>query len=436
MKKNKNVMFTNNKSTLFFKNKNDLIMKKLLLVTLMLTNVLFTNGTTNQQQTSQNLLKKITKDNLSLREIPLDQYTSLKRVNSNMDKNGGEHIKYQPTINGVPIEKHIIIAHRNGDEVIYGGKVIPDFEINTSPTLTEPEANQLAIAAAVITEPVWELEIYEKLKKKIEKDPNATNKPKGELVIYDGNYSYDAAQYRLAYKFQIFSINPLSHKTIYVDAHTGIILDNIENTHNCSETCNPKQVNGPTNYNSEVNLEVCCDSDVCYLCSEKGGGITVYDAKECFCSPLNCIADENGSFTNTTANEVYSITHQYYQFLLDTFDRKSIDNEDHPLIAFVHYGKNYNNAHWWNGSGFFGDGDGVYANSYTSIEIIGHEFTHGLINHTANLNYEYESGALNESFADIFGLLLENYIKGQTDWKIGDDFMLQFSAIRNVANRR
>jgi len=434
MKKNKNVMLTENKSTLFFKNKNVLIMKKLLLLTLMLTNVLFANGTTNQQQTNQNLLKKITKDNLSLREIPLDQYTSLKRVKENIDKKGNGHTKFQLTKDGVIVENHIVIAHVNGNEISMGGKVIPDFKINTNPTLTEPEANQIAIYTANVTNPIWDIEEYEILKKKVENDPNATNRPNGELVIYDGNYSYDAAQYRLAYKFQIYSIKPLSHKTIYVDAHTGIILGNIENTHNCSETCNPKQVNGTTNYNGEVNLEVCCESNVCFLDSEKGGGITVYDSEECYCSPLTCVVDENGNFTDPTANEVYSTTHQYYNFLLEVFNRKSIDDEDHPLIAFIHYGEDLNNAYWWNGGTYYGDGDGVYANSFTTADIVGHEFTHGLINHTANLNYVNESGALNESFADIFGLLLEDYINGQTDWAIGNDFMLRYSAIRNVAN--
>lgn len=204
MKKNKNVLFSDIKCTPNFKNKNDSIMKKLLFIVLMLCNVLFANSATNEKQTSQNLLKKITKDNYSLREIPLDQYTSLKRTKENIDKYGKKHIKYQIDHKDVPVENHWIIAHHNENDFSVRGRIVSDLDdINTIPTLTEAKAKQIAIIAAEITNPIWKIAEYEKLKQTIENDPKATNEPIGELVIYDGNYSYVAAQYRLAYKFDI-----------------------------------------------------------------------------------------------------------------------------------------------------------------------------------------------------------------------------------------
>jgi len=164
-----------------------------------------------------------------------------------------------------------------------------------------------------IKKPSWENEAYENLLKTIKNDPDATNYPKGELVIYDNNYSQIAENYRLAYKFQIFSIEPLSNKTVYVDANSGIILGSIENIHNCAETCDIKPATGTTNYNGTINLEVCTDEGIYYLTSVKGGGITVYDAENRKDFPQNCIeCEEDSCEEDPTTNEVYWAMHQYY----------------------------------------------------------------------------------------------------------------------------
>jgi thermolysin len=101
----------------------------------------------------------------------------------------------------------------------------------------------------------------------------------------------------------------------------------------------------------------------------------------------------------------------------------SIDGTTSLITSRVHYGKRYNNA-FWNGQQMtYGDGDGQLFSPLTSLDIAGHEMTHGVTEFTANLVYADESGALNESISDVFGALVERYSKGESSntWKIGED---------------
>ena len=84
----------------------------------------------------------------------------------------------------------------------------------------------------------------------------------------------------------------------------------------------------------------------------------------------------------------------------------------------------------------YGDGDGVNYGPLVSLDIVGHEITHGVTEYTANLVYSYQSGALNESFSDIFGESIENYASGSNDWLMGDQIGAGGSggALRSMSN--
>ncbi len=116
-------------------------------------------------------------------------------------------------------------------------------------------------------------------------------------------------------------------------------------------------------------------------------------------------------------------------FYGDIFHRNSIDNAGMPIISTVHYDKGYCNAFWDGAQMTYGDGDGVACKSLAGgLDVIGHELTHGVTEHTSGLIYEGESGALNESFSDMMGNTAEFYAdsKGldpsvKPDWLIGED---------------
>jgi Zn-dependent metalloprotease len=102
----------------------------------------------------------------------------------------------------------------------------------------------------------------------------------------------------------------------------------------------------------------------------------------------------------------------------------SLDGVTQLFKSRVHYGTNYNGAFWepHDKQLFFGDGDGNEFSPVVSLDVVAHELTHGITQHTAGLNYWFESGALNESWSDVFGAMVERYVKGESSntWKIAE----------------
>ena len=112
------------------------------------------------------------------------------------------------------------------------------------------------------------------------------------------------------------------------------------------------------------------------------------------------------------------------------------------MVATVHYQRNYDNA-FWNGTQLvFGDGDGQTFDRFTKpVDVLGHELTHAVTEHTAGLVYEGQSGALNESVSDVFASCLKQRLLGQDavagDWLIGAGLFLpgvQARALRDMAH--
>ena len=123
-------------------------------------------------------------------------------------------------------------------------------------------------------------------------------------------------------------------------------------------------------------------------------------------------------------DEAYDGLGYTFDLYWNVFKRNSIDNAGMPLVGCVHYGKQYDNAFWDGSKMTFGDGDGVYFNRFTiAIDVMGHELTHGVTAHLANLAYHDQPGALNESISDCFGSMVKQYALNQTsaqaDWLIG-----------------
>lgn len=124
------------------------------------------------------------------------------------------------------------------------------------------------------------------------------------------------------------------------------------------------------------------------------------------------------------ADEAYDGLGATHALFLDAFDRDSIDDSGLPLEATVHFGDAYDNAFWDGARMVFGDGDGQVFERFTrSLSVIGHELSHGVVQYSANFVYEGQSGALNESVADVFGALVEQYASRQSadeaSWLIG-----------------
>lgn len=115
-----------------------------------------------------------------------------------------------------------------------------------------------------------------------------------------------------------------------------------------------------------------------------------------------------------------------FDFFSTIFGRKSIDNASLPLIGSLHYDQDYNNAFWDGRQMVIGDGDGIYFDYFSdSLDVIVHELTHGVVQYSARLEYQDQAGALNESVADAFACMAEQWHFGQTaeqgDWILGQN---------------
>lgn len=98
-----------------------------------------------------------------------------------------------------------------------------------------------------------------------------------------------------------------------------------------------------------------------------------------------------------------------YDYFKNVHNRDGFDNKGAAIISSVHYGRNYNNA-FWNGEQM------VYGDGFPVKDVIGHELTHAVTERTANLQYKWQSGAINESLSDIFGAMVD-----RDDWVMGED---------------
>ena len=155
---------------------------------------------------------------------------------------------------------------------------------------------------------------------------------------------------------------------------------------------------------------------------------TIYDCQGRLPATNPKVARREGSRAgkDVAVNEAYDGLGDTYGFYWDQFQRDSIDDQGRPLHGWVHYGRRYDNAFWDGTEMVFGDGD-MFDRFTKSLDVIGHELTHGVTEKEAGLQYLNQSAALNESVSDVFGSLVKQYKLGQTadkaDWLIGADIV-------------
>jgi Zn-dependent metalloprotease len=127
-----------------------------------------------------------------------------------------------------------------------------------------------------------------------------------------------------------------------------------------------------------------------------------------------------------------------YDYFMETFGRNSYDDKGGAIVSYADWIEedNRNNASWNGAFAVYGSGDGLVYGSWGAIDVVGHEISHGITDHSANLVYQGESGALNESFSDIFGGAVEFYAEGRDkgDWMMGEDIYKNPGAIRSLKN--
>jgi Zn-dependent metalloprotease len=166
---------------------------------------------------------------------------------------------------------------------------------------------------------------------------------------------------------------------------------------------------------------------------------TIYDAQNRRLLPGKLVRGEGDPRSkDVMVNEAYDGSGKTYDFFMKVYGRNSIDDRGLRLDSTVHYGRKYMNAFWDGQQMVYGDGDGQIFERFTrSLDIIGHELTHGVTQYEADLVYEDEPGALNEHFSDVFGVLVKQYARKtlaeKADWLIGKGIFAK--GVKGVALR-
>lgn len=172
----------------------------------------------------------------------------------------------------------------------------------------------------------------------------------------------------------------------------------------------------------------------------------IYDARDSTELPGRLVRQEDQALTGDAAvDEAFDGSGLVYDFYEQLFERRSLDDNGMPLIASVHVTEvdmqgdrvPLNNAFWNGRQMAYGDGDGeVFTRFTASLEVIGHELTHGLQSFTSQLLYQGQSGALNEHFADVFGVLVRQWHDGtpanDASWLIGQQLLVPAPTRRGI----
>ncbi|MEO5569904.1 MAG: M4 family metallopeptidase [Bacteroidia bacterium] len=357
-------------------------------------------------------------------------------LNKSTDKQGFTHYRYQQKINGVPVQGTMYIVHVKGNRVTSMNGLLFD-KINTgAPSISKTAALNNALDDMKASVYRWQVPGWEQHIKDVQNDPAATWYPKGELVYAPENGKYTSENYRLCYKFDVYAQQPLDREYVFVDAVTGKVIYKINRIHDADVTGS-----ATTAYSGVHTITTDSVNATTYRLREttRGLGVETYDLQQGTNYMNTDFTDTDNNWNNVNpqldqyATDAHWGAEMTYDYFLLKHSRNSIDDAGQKLISYVHYDVNYTNAFWDGTEMTYGDGGGGYT-PLTSLEIAGHEISHGVTENTCALIYADEPGGLNESFSDCMGNAIRYYGKqpATIDWLIGNE--IGGTPFRNMAN--
>jgi len=398
-------------------------------------------------------------------ELPLiNADKELRFKSERIDRLDVRHLRMTQHVDGVPVLGGELIIHQgvNGLTTV-SGRLQPNLKgFDTNPTLTIEQARD-EVYALVGQPATYEIGTPMALATADDSTP--------ELVIwFDENQTP-----QLAY---VMTVHPdLAHRyEVLVDARDGRELRRLDqickafagiHSHDHDEGFAPSEVSSPVgcgsagekNYKTPLHVESTTFSDPRTATAQDLNGVTrtlqvfqesdffLVDASRPMFNPSSQVpgnmdgvivtANGQGTYPDNSFNAVYSTsgnnswtdrsevsahynTEQSYEYFRQRFGRNSIDAQGGTVISFVNVtdenGSQMDNAFWNGRAMFYGNGDRAFSPLSGSLDVGGHEMSHGVVQESANLEYQGESGALNESFADIFAVMID-----RDDWLVGED---------------
>lgn len=280
------------------------------------------------------------------------------------DKQGFHHVSFHQFLNGIPVFEGSTQIHINprGEVIAYKDYRLPQINISLEPKITKETAIETAL-------------------KNIGMDYSNV-KTDAKLSIFRDNEKKP----HLAWEVKLVVGDELGGRFYFIDAQSGQILYKFA------------QIRG--------------------LFSRM-----TYTAKNQEILPGTLLIEDDQISDDDVAQAAHDHVKEVYDYYKATFDRDSYDGQGSTLVSTVHFKKNYNNAFWAEeyNQMVYGDGDGrLYKPLSFALDVVGHELTHAVTSRTARFVYAEEAGALDESFADFFGVMVSND-DPIASWEIGEE---------------
>ncbi|WP_215455309.1 M4 family metallopeptidase [Streptomyces sp. ATCC 21386] len=338
-----------------------------------------------------------------------------------VDADGAQHVRYDRTYRGLPVLGGDFVVHlapggafRGADRASTRALDLP----GVTPTVKAPRAADLAAAA------LRAANVGETLR-------GLTSEPR---LVVDALHGTPRLAWRTESLAQDEAGNPVA-RTVLTDATTGRQID-------AWDVLESAAGDGESLYGGTVPLETTASGSTFQLKDPTRGGTYTGDAANrtdlCLLgicvrrAPATLFTDADNHWGTGTAADRASaaVDAQYgtdttWDYYKDVHGRNGIAGDGRGSYNRVHYGNGYNNA-FWDDSCFcmtYGDGDGNLLGPLVSLDVAGHEMTHGVTSATADLTYSGEPGGLNEATSDIFGTLVEFHADNAADpgdWLVGE----------------
>ncbi len=341
-----------------------------------------------------------------------DAHSEFRKKSEVVDDLGLTHVKFQQVYNGLVLSGKEIIVHLDKDQSVYlvEGRVEPTPQIDVTATLSGEQALD------VVRGELGHLDALTTC----------------ELVIYFGRLNFA----RLAY--DISAVRGLETWKYFVDAKTGQVVEKYDDTRHVSVSGSGSDSWGQTydfpvwqqgGYNclvdttqsmhvSDPSIPNNCGSGNIAVLSYNGADPTTNSQASLYFIYSN---GTNGGW-DPVAVGVYANLRRVQDYFRQTFNRKAIDNQGLNSIGVIHCGGQNlaGNAGWFPGMNmiFFGEDGAQMASMAKALDFTAHEFTHGITSYSANMEYMYQSGALNEAMSDIFACMVD-----RDDWTMGEDIV-------------
>ena len=366
-------------------------------------------------------------------------HEELEKYGATRDRNGRYHVQFRQRAGGVPVWGGDMVVHLDpaGQPYAFNGRYAP------TPTQVAPAV--LGSAAAV---EIARADLQNRVEVAALGDAMRT------LLDYEGPEAKQFLRqidglYRLVWRVLIRP-NMRDRWHYFVDAVDGRVVEAYNNT----QTEGPRTGRGVDLKSAAQSFNVYETDDIFYmldgsrssfaaqqpdLLNRPRGALVTLDLRGGSLnrrSRLFHVTSTDNTWADPVAVSAHVNVGRVFEYFLNTHGRLGLDGRGGTITALIHVGdqgRPMENAFWNGVFVAFGDGADVFSPLAGALDVAAHEMTHGVIERTVNLAYRFESGALNESFADVFAAMVD-----RDDWNLGEDIVnVRFfpsGAMRNMAD--